>query len=122
IRKFLAGGIEGFDHSICKQNQSIARLENGRSGRKNGVRANAKRKAGGFEPVDSAVLSPDHGKIVAGIDEFQMAGGGIIFCNDGGCESLTAEAMRAGIVIQALRKLNERHAFGGEGAKAGLES
>ena len=58
---------------------------------------------------------------MAGVDVGKAAGRGIVFGEDRCGEALSAEAMRAGVMIEARGELRERKAFGGDGAEAGLE-
>jgi len=85
-------------------------------GGEGGFGSDAERETAGFEALGGSVGTADYRRVVAGVDERKLAGGGIEFGEDGGCESLAAEAVGAGVAIEAGGELGEGEAFGGDGA------
>ena len=121
IREFFARGVEGFDDPVGKENQGVAAAQLNLRRGKGGLLMNAKRQTAGFEALDGAVGAADHGSVMAGVDISELPSDGIEFPDDRGGKALAAEAVVAGVMVEALRELIERSTFGSDGAKAGLQ-
>ncbi len=121
VGKFFAGGVESFDYSVGEEDQRVARLESDFGGRKCGFRRDAEGEAAGFEALGGRICATNNGGVVPCVDVGEATGGGIVFSEDSGGEALAAEAVGAGVMIEADGELAEREAFGGDGAQAGLQ-
>lgn len=121
VGEFFAGSVEGFDDAVSEEDQRVAGLKSDFSRRKSGFGSNAEWERCGFETLRRSICAADDRRIVACVDVGEAAGRGIVFSEDGGGEALAAEAMGAGVVIEADGEFAEGQIFGGDGAQAGLQ-
>ena len=105
VREFFAGGVKRFDDAIREKDKRVAWLELNFRGGESGLGRDAERQATGFKAFGSGVGAADDRGVMARIDVAEAPIDGIVFGQDSGGETLAAETVSTGAMVETLGEL-----------------